>query len=162
MLCITITKEWGRSAPSAAVGHSLLLFVMFCTFCSSFFCTLFQVKSLRCINDRAQTGGWSSTPGLRCVLISGTCWENLRDWKATTDGYKFLCEHRKGRRRGEVTFYVREKSKCMEVSCDHKRSIKCFWIKAGGVITEGDLGFGVCLVSDPLIRMARLMKPFFG
>lgn len=99
-------------------------------------------------------------PGLRCVLISGTCWENLRDWKATMDGYKLLCEHRKGRRRGEVAFYVREKSKCMEVSCDHKRSLKAFESRPVGSSPRGILG--LVSVTDPLIRMARLMKPFFG
>lgn len=37
---------------------SLLLFVMFCTSCScwGFFCILFKVKSLRCINARAKMG----------------------------------------------------------------------------------------------------------
>lgn len=91
----------------------LLLFVMFCTFCSWLCCFLVppEVKSPRCINDRAQKGaelklhGWSEMCAV--IGISGTCQGNLRDWKATMGGYKLLCEQRKGRR-GKVAFYVTE------------------------------------------------------
>lgn len=47
------------------------------------------------------------------------------------DGYKLLYECGKGRRRGEVSW-------------DHKKSIECLWIRTSGVITQGEVRFGVC------------------
>ncbi|PKU31487.1 rna-directed dna polymerase from mobile element jockey- hypothetical protein [Limosa lapponica baueri] len=70
---------------------------------------------------------------------------NSHNWKTTMDVYKLFRKDRKGRRGAGTALYVKEKFECMEVSYgDHKSSIKCFWIKIGGIITKGNLMVGIC------------------
>lgn len=80
--------------------------------------------------------------------ITETQWEILHDWKTTTDGYKLLQNDWKERRGGGVALYGEEKFECKGVSQDHKKSIKCLWIKIRGADTKGDLVLGICFQSS--------------
>lgn len=72
----------------------------------------------------------------------------MHDWKTIMDGYKLFQNDWNERRGGGAALYEEEKFECTGVCQDHKRSIKCLWIKIRGVDIKGDLVLGICFQSS--------------
>lgn len=144
---LAVNKIQRKSASSALSKLlSLSLFLIFCTLCSWSFFTLSKGKNpkskqLKCTYLSAQTGGTGDPCPVR-ELCHHRNHQNLvgkLTWLGDHNKWLQNLLERRGRR---VTLYVKDKFECMEARWDHKRS--CLWIKIRGVITKGDLTFGIC------------------
>ena len=77
------------------------------------------------------------------VAITKTWWDHSHDWSAVMDGYKLFRRDRQGRKRGDVTLYIKECFDVEELGVGNVE-VECLWVRIRGKACRGDILVGVC------------------